>query len=66
MKQLKEVDSGSHTTVLIEGSVDEVQKMIDDYLKDYPENAYMTHINEEGMRLDGGYYCKLWRLSSCD
>jgi len=44
----------------------EVDKAVQDYLKEYPYAGYMTEIEKEGENMDGGYYAHLLRLGSCD
>ena len=66
MVHIKEIESGFKVSVMFEGDLESVKKAVLEYVKDYPEAGYMTHIIEEGQNLDGSHYCKIWRLASCD
>lgn len=66
MVKIRETDSYTSVNVMVEGELEAVKKAVEAYLKDYPEAGYGTRVIEESQTLDGGYYCKLWRLASCD
>lgn len=67
MVDFKEVVRGRKVVAYFKGdSKPEVDRAVQDYLKDYPFTGYMTEIEKEGENLDGGYYTHLLRLGSAD
>jgi hypothetical protein len=67
MINFREVAVGRKVMAYFKGySKPEVDKAVQDYLKEYPYAGYMTEIEKEGENMDGGYYAHLLRLGSCD
>ena len=44
----------------------ELERAVELYMLDYPENAYMTRRVDSWYGLDDRYYVSLWRRASCD
>jgi hypothetical protein len=66
MVKVRETDGYSSVHIVVEGDFESVRKAVQAYLQDYPEAGYGTRVLEESQTIDGEYYCKLWRLASCD
>lgn len=67
MVEFKEVVRGQKVVAYFKGSSKpEVQRAVQNYLKDYPFAGYMTEVDKEGENVDGGYYAHILRLGSAD
>jgi hypothetical protein len=66
MVQFDETNAGSSVYAHFQSpEPTELTKAVERYILDYPEAGYMTRVEEQGQNIDGTYYIKLWRLSSC-
>jgi len=64
---ITENKGSSFVTVKIESKYQsEVQKAVDQYVKDFPQEGYMTEVKSLGKTDDGVFYAKLVRYASCD